>query len=105
IHVPKQVSIFFGGEWANQQTRGQQSQLTNLLVQSDSSQQQEMAKSGVRAADARDSFVEDFTDLSTRPALGDLGVQRQLQTWITTGALQAPKSSTIYVIYLGPGVK
>jgi hypothetical protein len=103
IHGPRQVSVFFGGGWAEEQTRSRQSQLTNLLSDANSGTQQEMAKSGVRGVDSRNALVEDFTNVSA--TLGDLAIQKQLQTWIASGALQAPKSNTVFVIYLGPGVK
>src|SRR5947209_13226155 len=56
IHGPRQVSVFFGGGWAEEQTRSRQSQLTNLLGDASSGTQQEMAKSGVRGVDSRNSL-------------------------------------------------
>lgn len=105
IHTPRQVSVFFGGEWATEQTRTQQSQLVNLLAEASGDKRQEMSKSGVRPVDSHNSFVEDFTDLRLHPALTDLDIQRQIQTWINTGALQSPKANTVYVVYLAPGVR
>jgi len=105
IHAPRQVSVFFGGAWAEEQTRMQEQQLTNLLPEASGKHQEEMAKSGVRAVDSRNSIAEDFTDLRLHPALTDLAIQRQIQTWISTGALQAPKANSVYVVYLGPGVR
>jgi hypothetical protein len=105
IHAPKQVSMFFGGTWAEDGNRTREAQLTNLLTFAGSAKQQEMSKSGVRAVDSRNSFTEDFTDMRLHPPLTDLGIQRQIQTWISTGAMQAPKANSVYVIYLGQGVR
>ena len=104
IHGPRQVSVFYGGGWADANVRAGESQLTNLLVNANSGNQSEMAKSSVRGVESRDAYVEDFTDLSAT-TLTDLGLQRQLQTWIASGAVPKPKSNTVYVVYLGPGVK
>ena len=105
IAAPRQVSMFFGGGWAEESTRMREGQLTNLLTTAGSAKQQEMSKSGVRAVDSRNSFTEDFTDMRLHPPLTDLNIQRQIQTWISTGAMAAPKANSVYVIYLGPGVR
>jgi hypothetical protein len=104
IRAPKQVSIFYGGGWAQEATRLQEHRLTNLLSNATSAHQSEMAKSGVRAVDSQFSYVEDFTDLSTRATLTDLGIQRQIDTWMNSGEVPAPSGNTVYVVYLGPGV-
>ncbi len=105
IHAPKQVSMFYGGTWAEETTRAQEQELTNLLTSAGPAKQQEMQKSQMRAVESRNSFVEDFTDMRLHPPLTDLDIQRQIQTWIATGAMQAPKANSVYVIYLGPGVR
>ena len=105
IHAPKQVSMFYGGTWAEESNRAQEAQLTNLMTNANSAKQQEMQKSQMRAVESRNSFVEDFTDMRLHPPLTDLAIQRQIQTWISTGAMQAPKANSVYVIYLGPGVR
>ena len=101
IRAPKQVTMFFGGTWAEESNRVREGQLTNLLTSAGSAKQQEMSKSGLRAVDSRNSFTEDFTDMRLHPPLTDLGIQRQIQTWISTGAMQAPQANSVYVIYLG----
>jgi hypothetical protein len=100
---PKQVSIFFGAEWAQQANRLREGQLINLLAGASEPQLTEMTKSGVRATNAQGAFIEDFTDLSARGTLTDLSLQRQLSQWISGGALKRPSSNTVYVVYLGPG--
>jgi hypothetical protein len=105
IQAPKQVSMFYGGSWAEDSNRAHESQLTNLLTSANSAKQQEMQKSQLRAVDSRNSFTEDFTDMRLHPPLTDLTIQRQIQTWIATGAMAAPKATSVYVIYLGPGVR
>ena len=105
IRAPKQVTMFFGGTWAEESNRVREGQLTNLLTSAGSAKQQEMSKSGLRAVDSRNSFTEDFTDMRLHPPLSDLGIQRQIQTWISTGAMEAPQANSVYVIYLGPGVR
>jgi hypothetical protein len=101
MKAAQQVSIFLGSGWGDAQVRPRQVALVDL-----SSRQaaglEELKKNNVRTLSAAPK-VEDFADLkNTR--VNDLTIQRKLSDLLASKAIPAPGPSTIYVIYLAPGV-
>jgi hypothetical protein len=99
--LAQQVTIFLGSGWADVSARVRQSSLGDLA-----------ASSGAHLAEARARnvkllraapHIEDFSDLSKAP-LNDLDIQRKLQELLANKAIPAPSASTIYVVFLAPGI-
>ena len=97
----QQVSIFLGSAWGDSQVRSRQIALGDLASRQ-SAGIEEFRKNNVRTLAAA-PLAEDFSDLkNTR--LNDLTIQRKLSDLLATRAIPAPSPSTIYVIYLAPGI-
>jgi len=97
----QQVSIFLGAAWGYPAARSGQAALADLGAQRNTSLEDLPSNKvrGLRAAPA----VEDFTDLSSVP-VNDLEIQRKLADLLTNKTIPAPNASTIYVVYLAPGI-
>lgn len=94
----RQVSVFLGTAWAEPVARSRERVLADL-----SDRLGELQNNNVTLLPASAS-VEDFSDL-TKTTINDLVIQRKLTEMLNNKALPAPKSGTIYVVFLGAGIK
>jgi len=94
----RQVSIFLGAAWGEQETRAREPILSDL-----SGKLGELQKSHVAVLPAAPN-VEDFSDL-TQTSINDLTIQRKLTQMLNNQALPAPDAATVYVVFLAAGVK
>lgn len=97
----RQVSIFVGSGWADEKVRSRERLLADLAGGDGS--MAELKRSGVRVLQASPA-VDDFADLSGAP-VNDLTLQRKLTEMLEHRTIPEPGRSTIYVIFLAPGVK
>ncbi|HYK91574.1 MAG TPA: hypothetical protein VE398_22590 [Acidobacteriota bacterium] len=95
----QQVSVFLGGAWAEQNVRSREASLSDLTSHSHITQLQNNNVSVLPAAPS----VEDFADLSK--GVNDLAIQSKLVAMLESKILPAPDASTVFVVFLGPGVK
>ena len=95
----QQVSVFLGGAWAEQSMRSREASLRNLAghVQFAPLHTQNI---GVLPASPS---VEDFADLED--PVNDLTIQKKLVEMLGSKALPAPDASTVFVVFLAPGVR
>jgi hypothetical protein len=100
MKAAQQVSIFLGTPWADRAVRARQVALASLAQQN--VHLEELKKNNVRTLAAAPA-AEDFSDLGSTP-VNDLMIQRKLSDLLTSKAIPAPNASTIYVVYLAPGV-
>jgi hypothetical protein len=91
----RQVSIFLGAAWAEQESRDRERVLSDL-----SGKLGELHTIILPPG----TSVEDFSDLSKAP-INDLAIQRKLSEMLANKALPAPDSSTVYVVFLASGMK
>ena len=94
----RQVSIFLGTAWAEPAVRGRERTLADL-----SDRLGELESNKVNLLPSAPS-VEDFTDL-TKSVVNDLMIQQKLMQMLNSKAAPAPQAETIYVVFLGAGVK
>lgn len=97
----QQVSIFLGAAWGDRAVRSRQAALTDLGSQQ-SGGLEELKKNNVRGIAAAPG-VDDFTDLSSAP-VNDLAIQRKLSDLLASKTIPSPNASTIYIVYLAPGI-
>lgn len=97
----QQISIFLGSAWADTQVRPREVALNDLAARQ-AAVVAELKTNNVRALSPA-PLAEDFTDLKGTP-VNDLTIQRKLADWIASKAVTGPTSSSVYVIYLAPGV-
>jgi hypothetical protein len=95
----QQVSIFLGSTWAEQGARNREAGLSDLAGDADLAP---LRTHNVDVLPASPS-VEDFADL--KGPLNDLTIQKKLLEMLTSSVLSAPNASTIFVVFLAPGVK
>jgi len=96
----QQVSIFLGSAWAEQNVRSREAALSDLTGHAHIAQLQSNNVSVLPAAPS----VEDFTDLTKEP-VNDLAIQGKLVEMLESKTLPAPDASTVFVVFLAPGVK
>jgi len=96
----QQVSIFLGSAWAEQNVRSREAALSDLTGHAHLAPLQNNNVSVLPAAPS----VEDFVDLSKAP-VNDLAIQHKLVEMIESKAIPAPDASTVFVVFLAPGVK
>jgi hypothetical protein len=101
LTTARQVSIFFGSGWGDQQFRGRETALVDIAPGMPSPHREELQKHNVKTLRAAPP-QEDFTDLS-KSALTDLDIQRKLSDLLTSKSIPPPAASTVYVIFLAPG--
>jgi hypothetical protein len=94
----RQVSIFLGSAWAEQETRIRERVLSDL-----SGKLGELQNSNITLLPASPS-VEDFSDLSKTP-VNDLAIQRKLSEMLANQSIPAADPATVYVVFLGAGIK
>src|SRR5262245_56651485 len=97
----QQVSIFLGAGWADRQVRMRQAALADLESQQNT-HIEELKENGIRGLAAA-STLEDFSDLSAAE-VNDLMIQLRLSALLAVKAIPAPNRSTIYVVFLAPGI-
>ena len=95
----QQVSIFVGEGWAKSDARARQSTLSDLLI-NNSALASALESQKIKTSHAAPT-ADDFSAISN---LNDLGIQRKLVEMLENKAIPAPSASTIYVVYLGPGI-
>ncbi|MCU1308446.1 MAG: hypothetical protein JWN45_3141 [Acidobacteriaceae bacterium] len=105
IKSPMQQSMFFGSTWADASVRGRERQLSDLLQQPAAASREDVRKSGIKAPVVSGRIQEEIADLTQVTPIADLQIQARLANWISSGAVAPPGRNTVYVIYLGPGVK
>jgi hypothetical protein len=95
----QQVSVFLGSAWAGQNVRSREASLRDLAgnVQLAPLHAQNI---GVLPASPG---VEYFADL--KEPVNDLTIQKKLVEMLGNKALPAPGASTVFVVFLAPGVK
>lgn len=95
----QQVSVFLGEGWAKNDVRSRQAGLSDLLV-NNSALVTALASQKIRTSQAA-PVADDFSAVN---GVNDLDIQRKLGEMLDNKAIPAPTASTIYVVYLGPGV-
>ena len=101
LSTARQVSIFLGSGWGDQQFRGRETALIDIAAGMQAPHRQELQKHNVKTLPAAPP-QEDFSDLS-KTALNDLDIQRKLSDLLQSKSLPAPTPSTVYVFFLAPG--
>jgi hypothetical protein len=97
----RQVSIFLGNGWADEKVRERERLLADLSGRD--GMLDELTRSQVRVLQAPPP-VDDFADLSGAP-VNDLTLQQKLTAMLEHRTIPDPGRSTIYVVFLAPGVK
>jgi hypothetical protein len=99
----RQVSIFLGPGWGNQQVRPRQTPLLDVASGNQNPHLAELQKHNIKTLRAAPLF-EDFSNLG-HPAINDLTIQQKLSDLLQSKAIPAPASGTVYVIFLAPGIE
>jgi hypothetical protein len=97
----QQVSIFLGSAWGDAQVRSRQVALGDLGLRQ-TAVLEELRKNKVATLSSAPK-AEDFSDLKNA-RVNDLTIQRKLADLLASKTIPAPGSSTIYVVYLAPGI-
>jgi hypothetical protein len=95
----QQVSVFLGSAWAQQSVRSREASLSNLAGHAHLAP---LYTENVGVLPASPS-VEDFADL--KGPVSDLTIQNKLVQMLESNSLPAPDASTVFVVFLAPGVK
>jgi hypothetical protein len=95
----QQVSIFLGSGWGDPSMRSRESTLLDLL--SNGSSQVALQKHNIASLPAG-ATQEDFTSFDK--TINDLNLQHKLADMLHSKAIPAPSASTVYVVFLAPGV-
>jgi hypothetical protein len=104
ITEPQQNSIFLGMGWAAPSLRASETELASLLANiRDQSQLTTLDQYGMKNFFAATTSQEKV-DVATDRAISDLEIQSILEGMLKSGALQRPNASTVYVVYLDPGM-
>ena len=98
----QQVSIFLGAAWGDRQARTRQTRLPDFPLNHSEAALTELRHHNMEVIPAA-ARVEDFSDLSKGP-VNDLTIQRKLVEMLGNHAIPLPTASTIYVIFLAPGI-
>jgi len=98
----QQVSIFLGAAWGDRQARTRQTRLPDFPLNHSEAALTELRHHNMEVIPAA-ARVEDFSDLSKGP-VNDLIIQRKLVEMLGNHAIPLPTASTIYVIFLAPGI-
>ena len=101
LPAARQVSIFWGSGWGDQQFRGRETALVDIAAGMTTTRRAELQKHNVKTLRAAPP-QEDFSDLS-KSSLNDLDIQRKLSDLLQSKTIPAPAASTVYVIFLAPG--
>jgi hypothetical protein len=105
ISEPQQNSIFLGKGWEEPSLRASEPELANLLANiRDQSQLTGLDQFGMKNFFAATSTQEKI-DVAGNRSISDLEIQSVLQAMLKNGSLQRPNASTIYVVFLDPGLR
>ena len=106
IVEPQQNSIFLGRGWETASLRAREPELGNLLANiRDQAQLSALDEHGVKNFFAATSSQEKLDDVAGDRSISDLEIQNVLAGMLKEGSLQRPNASTIYVIFLDPGLR
>ncbi|SRR6266481_1967209 len=98
----QQVSIFLGAAWGDQQVRSRQTGLIDLAARGNQPALADLQGRKVEMLSAANK-VEDLSDLS-KTTINDLTIQRKLAEMLESKVIPLPAASTVYVIFLAPGI-
>jgi hypothetical protein len=98
----QQVSIFLGAGWGDSQVRARETSLLDLTASVGNAHVAEMKQHSIKTLRAAPQ-IEDFVDLS-QSKVNDLTIQQKLSDMLKSKAIPAPAASTVFVIFLAPGV-
>jgi hypothetical protein len=101
LSTARQVSIFLGAGWGDQQFRGRETALVDIAGGMPATHRAELQQHNVRTLKSA-LMHEDFSDLS-KSTLNDLDIQRKLSDLLQSKTIPAPTASTVFVIFLAPG--
>ncbi len=100
-------AVYLGSQWAsNSSLQTQETQIDQFLSTIVDSSYMNMltnAGYGVGLGTASKGAVDNLT-LNTTTGITDAQIQSDLQALITSGAVQAPTSGQLYIVYVQPGV-
>jgi hypothetical protein len=99
----RQVSIFLGAGWGDQQFRGRETSLLDVAATAGNAHVAELEKHNIRTLRASPQ-LEDFSDLS-KARVNDLTIQQKLSDLLQNKTIPAPSAGTVYVIFLAPGIQ
>ena len=99
----RQVSIFLGAGWGDQQFRLREAALADVAADTASTHLAELQQHHVKTLRASPG-LEDYSDLS-KTAVNDLTIQQKLSDLLKSKAIPAPAAGTVYVIFLAPGIQ
>jgi hypothetical protein len=105
IAAPEQYSIFLGSQWATPQLRGREPKLSNLLSSIRSQVETETLSSyGIANCFAPTISQEVLTSFGNDEKFSDIRVRAALAELVNSGSLPRSGPSTLYVIFLEPGL-
>ena len=99
----RQVSIFLGAGWGDQQFRPREASLLDLTSSAANPHLTELQNHNIKTLRAAPQ-LEDFSDLSGS-AVNDLTIQRKLSDLLQSKAIPAPDPGTVYLVFLAPGLE
>ena len=99
----RQVSIFLGAGWGDQQFRGRETSLLDVTATAGNPHVAELQKHNIKTLRASPQ-LEDFSDLS-KARVNDLTIQQKLSDLLQSKAIPAPAAGTVYVVFLAPGIQ
>lgn len=102
LTAARQVSIFLGAGWADQQARSRQTALVDVAAGDANPHLTELQKHNIKTLRSAPLF-EDFSDLS-KTRVNDLTIQQKLSDLLQSKAIPAPAAGTVYVVFLAPGI-
>jgi hypothetical protein len=103
LAAARQVSIFLGAGWGDQQFRVRETSLLDVTATAGNAHVAELQKHNIRTLRAAPQ-LEDFSDLS-RARVNDLTIQQKLSDLLQSKTIPAPAAGTVYVIFLAPGIQ
>lgn len=98
----RQVSIFLGAGWGDQEFRGREGSLLDVTANVGNAHVAELKNHNIKTLRASPR-LEDFSDLS-KATVNDLTIQQKLSDLLHSKAIPAPTGGTVYVIFLAPGI-
>ena len=103
LNSVRQVSIFLGAGWGDQQFRPREASLLDVTSNAANPQLTELKNHNIKTLRAAPQ-LEDFSDLSGS-TVNDLTIQRKLSDLFQSKAIPAPDAGMVYVVLLAPGVE
>lgn len=103
LQSARQVSIFLGAGWGDQQFRPRETSLVDVTADAGNAHITEMKNHNIKTLRSAPQ-LEDFSDLS-KSKVNDLTIQQKLSDLLQSKAIPAPAAGTVYVIFLAPGIE